>query len=299
MKKDYILGLSEEGFHRVVYEEWGKEGDTNIPLLCVHGLTRNSHDFDPLANFLQFRGLHIFCPDVVGRGDSDWLKNPLHYTYEQYLADMNSMIARTHAHQVDWIGTSMGGLIGLVMASLPKSPIRKLVLNDVGPQISLKGIIRLGKYAGKDPDFHSMEEAKSYFKNIYAGFGNLTEEQWQKLTENGVYEISPGKFVTKLDHGIKAWQAKSKLAWQMLLHPRKALEGTFFDIDMWHLWRNINCPVLVIHGENSDVLSNNTIEKMKEIHPNTDVLKIPDAGHAPLLINTDEHEFIYQWLMKV
>jgi len=296
MKKDYFLGLSDEGFHRVAYTEWGTSHPT--PIICVHGLTRNGRDFDSLGQYLANEGCHVYCPDIIGRGDSDWLKNPLHYTYEQYMADMNAMIARTHATQIDWIGTSMGGLIGMIIASLPQSPIRRLVLNDVGPQIPVKALSRLAKYAGKDPEFVSVEEAKAYFKIIYADFGQLSEEQWQHLTENSIREVAQGRFTTKIDHGIKRSPAKSKLAWKLLLSPHKALEGTFFDVDLWQIWRKVTCPVLVIHGEKSDLLLPSIIEKMHSLHPHMEILQVPDAGHAPALQSPAQQEVIYQWLRK-
>lgn len=298
MKKDYLLGLSEEGFHRIAYTEWGTPSPTNPPILCVHGLTRNGRDFDSLAEYLARYGNHVFCPDIVGRGDSDWMKNPLHYTYEQYIADMNAMIARTQAKQIDWIGTSMGGLIGMISASLPHSPIRRLVMNDVGPQIPVKAVARLSRYAGKDPDFTSIDDAKRYFQIIYADFGKMTDAQWQNFTENSVREISPGVFTTKIDHGIKRNPAKSKIAWNLLLNPHKMLEGTFFDVDLWQFWRKVTCPVLVIHGKNSDLLLPDIIQKMHDTHPNLEVLEVPDAGHAPALMDPVHQEVICQWLAK-
>lgn len=298
MKKDYLLGLSEEGFHRIAYTEWGAPDNTQPPVLCAHGLTRNGRDFDSLAEYLTQYGRHVYCPDIVGRGDSDWLKDPMHYTYEQYIADMNALIARTQATQIDWVGTSMGGLIGMIMASLPNSPIRRLVMNDVGAQIPVKAVARLSKYAGKDPEFSSIEEAKRYFQNIYADFGKLTDAQWQHFTEHSVYEITPGKFGTKLDQGIKQSPAKSKLAWKLLLNPHKALEGTFFDVDLWDFWRKVTCPVLVIHGTNSDLLLPEIIEKMRGLHANMEVLEVPDTGHAPALMDVAQQEVIQRWLSK-
>lgn len=298
MNKDYFWGLSEEGFHRVAFTEWGKAKNSHIPIICVHGLTRNGRDFDPLAQFLSERGKHVFCPDIVGRGDSDTLKIPLHYTYEQYIADMNGMIARTGATMIDWIGTSMGGLIGMMLAAQTNSPIRRLILNDVGPQIPVRALQRLARYVGRDPVFTSLDEATQYFKTTYSEIGQLTESQWRKITENSVREISPGQFVSKTDKGVLLSQAKSKIAWRAFMHPHKALEGTLFDIDLWHIWRKITCPVLVIHGKQSDLLLPEIISKMREIHGDTDLLEIPDAGHAPALFATAEHEFIYDWLAR-
>lgn len=296
MKQDHFLGLSEEGFHRVAYLEWGQPTNSETSLICVHSLTRNSHDFDPLAEYLADRGHHVFCPDIVGRGDSGWLKNPLHYTYEQYLADMNTLIARTQAKQIDWMGTSMGGLIGILLASQPHSPIRRLILNDIGPQIPVKGLARLARYAGRDPDFASVEEAKRYFKTIYAECGTLSDENWQHITENSIRAVAPNKYISKIDHGIKVTPAKSKIAWQSLLHPHKAFEGTVFDVDLWSFWRKVSCPVLVLHGTQSDILTKPIIEKMKQSHPAVEVIDIPDTGHAPALFDAVHHEMIDKWL---
>lgn len=296
MKYNRLLGISEEGFHGIAYTEWGEANLNAIPTICVHGLTRNGRDFDALAAYLSKRGRQVFCPDIVGRGESDWLKNPLHYTFEQYIADMNALIARTGATQVDWVGTSMGGLIGMIMAAMPRSPIRRLVLNDVGPQIPVKGMARLARYAGKDPDFSSMEEAKRYFKQIYADFGNLDETQWQQIAEHSVREVAPGKFVSKVDHGVKRSPAKSQLAWKLLLNPHKMLEGSLFDIDLWQIWRKVSCPVLVLHGSHSDILLPSIIKKMQEIHPEVNVIEVPDAGHAPALQRPEQWDAIYQWL---
>lgn len=298
MKKDYFLGLSEEGFHRVAYREWGESSpNSSVPVICVHGLTRNGSDFDSLAAFMSAQGSHLYCPDIVGRGDSDWLKNPTLYSYEQYLSDMNALIALAQAKQIDWIGTSMGGLIGMIMASLPNSPIRRLVLNDVGPQISVKGLSRLAKYAGQDPaSFHSLEEAKKHYQSIYADFGPLTDSDWQHLTENSVKEVSPGQYVSKMDQNVITTPAKSKLAWKLLLSPIKALEGTFFDIDLWAFWQKVTCPVLVIHGKHSDLLLPETIEKMRQTHTNIQVYEVDNAGHAPALRERSQQEVIYRWL---
>jgi pimeloyl-ACP methyl ester carboxylesterase len=297
MKIDYYLGLSEEGFHKISFTEWGSPAQHEIPVICTHGLTRNGRDFDALAAYLETHSQrHVYCPDIVGRGDSDWLKDSSHYTYEQYIADLNVLIALTRAKQIDWIGTSMGGILGMLLASMPGSPIRRLVLNDVGAQIPVKALSRLSKYAGQDPEFSSLEEAERYFKVIYADFGQLSEEKWQQLTKNSVREMTPGKFVTKIDNKIKSSPAKSKIAWQLLLNPRKALEGTVFDIDLWHIWRKITCPVLLIHGSHSDLLLMDIIKKMRSIHPGTELLEVSDAGHAPALLDPAQMEVIDKWL---
>ncbi|MDI9818383.1 MULTISPECIES: alpha/beta fold hydrolase [unclassified Legionella] len=296
MKQDYFLGASPEGFHKVVYSEWGKSNGQQSAVICVHGLTRNRHDFDPLASFLSLKDYHVFCPDIVGRGDSGWLKNANLYNYRQYIIDMNNLIARTGAKQIDWIGTSMGGLMGIILAALPNSPVRSLVLNDISPQIPVEAIRRLGEYVGKYPEFSSEQEAKQYFQSIYTSFGPLSEEQWEHITKNSIQTSASGSFMVKIDPKIKETKTKSQILRELFSHPRRALEGILFDIDLWHLWQAVKCPVLVIHGKNSDILLPEHIEKMQKTHPNVNVIEIENAGHAPALFAQTEHEKISTWL---
>ncbi len=296
MNQNYLLGLSEEGFHRVAYTEWGIAKENETPIICVHGLTRNGRDFDALASQLSEQGYHLYCPDIVGRGNSDWLKNPLHYTYEQYLADMTALIALTRAKQIDWIGTSMGGVIGMVLASLPNTPIRRLVLNDIGPLIPLKGLSRLAKYTGLDPVFNTMEEAKQYYKTIYSTFGPLTDAQWEQLVGSSIKPDGKGHFVSKLDPGVKTSQAKSQLAWKLLFNQQKTLQGLFFDIDLWEIWNKINCPVLVIRGQQSDILLPETVAKMQQSKSNVEIVEIAETGHAPVLQAIEQINIISKWL---
>lgn len=295
MIKNSMLAISKEGFHHIAYTEWGYPTDESA-VICVHGLTRNGRDFDALASYLSKKNYHVFCPDVVGRGESSWFKDPHHYNNEQYILDMTSFIARTNATFIDWIGTSMGGLIGMMIAALPDNPIRRLIMNDVGPQVPVHALWRLAKYAGKDPDFRSKAEAKEYFKQIYADFGNLSEKQWSEFTENSLIEMSPDHFVVNLDPAIKDARSHGQLFKEFFTHPHKALEGIWFDVDLWSFWQKITCPVLVIHGRRSDLLLPEHIRKMQRLHPETDVLEIEDAGHAPALLNLAEHKYIADWL---
>lgn len=298
MKHNYYLAHSEEGFHKIAYTESGVWAPSSPSVICVHGLTRNSRDFDDLANFLAIRGRYVLCPDVAGRGDSDWFKAPCHYNFKQYVADMVSLIARTNSNQIDWIGTSMGGIIGMMIAAQANNPIRKLVINDIGPQIPITGLRRLGQYAGKDPVFHNLEEAKLYMKKNYSDFGDLSEEQWDHFTQHSVYLTATETYHLKVDPGIK--HAKSTTQWlnEFIRHPIKALEGVLYDIDLWELWNKINCPVLVIHGKRSDLLTNEIIKKMRESGPNIELIEIDNAGHAPALLEPKNHELITNWLSK-
>lgn len=299
MRKHSFLGISNEGFHNVAYTEWGSS-DHGLPaIICVHGYTRNAHDFDALAYSLSTKGRHVFCPDVVGRGNSSWFKNSVFYNFTQYQADMTALIARTRSQQIDWIGTSMGGLIGMMMAALSHTPIQRLILNDVGPQIPIYGLRRLAKYAGKEPEFKSLDEAKNFYKINFSEFGTLSEKQWDNFTNNSVKQIAPGRFIAKVDPGIKNPKSTLQIVSDFFHHPQKALEGILYDIDLWSIWQNVKCPVLVIHGARSDLLTPEIIQRMKRSHKKMDVYEIKDAGHAPALLDIEQHEAIEYWLDNV
>lgn len=291
-----FLGLSSEGFHNLAYIEWGRHHPERPAVICLHGLLRNSHDFDALARYLDHHGRHVFCPDLPGRGNSDWFHSPSHYTHEQYIADMTSLIARTNTSQIDWIGTSLGGIIGMMLAALPNTPIHRLVLNDIGPQIPLHGLRRLGKYMNDHPEFSSKEEAMDYYKTIYSDFGDLTPAEWEELTTHSIKPLANGKFIAKGDPNLMHHKTKIPFLWELMSHPHKALQGIMYDIDLWSIWQKITCPVLIIHGKHSDLLLEEHIVRMQKSHPMTEVMEIEDAGHAPALLRTIEHEKIAAWL---
>lgn len=296
MKQNFILCASEEGFHRVAYTEWGEENQSSEAVICVHGLTRNSRDFDALASYLSFHQSHVFCPDIVGRGDSDWLKDDQHYNFKRYVEDMNVMIGRTGAEHINWIGTSMGGLIGIMLAALPNSPIRRLILNDVGPQVPVHALWQMAKYVGRDPEFPDKKAAKTHYKKIYAEFGNLSESQWDYFTSHSIIQLDNGKYMSKFDPGIHDFRFTWQSFKEVFYSPHKAFEGVFFDVDLWKLWRNIRCPVYLIRGKRSTVLLPEHIKKMRLTHPGLEVLEIEDAGHAPALLGVPEQERIRTWL---
>jgi pimeloyl-ACP methyl ester carboxylesterase len=181
------LSLSSRGFHRVAYTQFG-ESDNPRVLICVHGLTRNGHDFDTLAAALagEYR---VVCPDIVGRGASDWLANKHDYGYPQYLNDMVALMAHLNADSVHWVGTSMGGIIGMLLAAEGGSPITRMVMNDVGPLIPRAALERIVAYVGDDRHFSSMEGLDDYLREIYAPFGPLTDAQWQGLVRSSAREL--------------------------------------------------------------------------------------------------------------
>src|SRR6266550_3701947 len=196
-RRGAILGLSLTGFHEVAYVDWGP-ADAGVPVLCVHGLSRQGRDFDYLAAELAGTGRRVICPDLVGRGRSGRLRNPNEYALPQYCADMNALVARLGAEQVDFVGTSLGGLIGMVLAGMPGNSIRRLVVNDIGPFLPWKGLERIGTYlSAMPPDFRDLGEAETYFRKVLAPFGDLTDEGWMHITRHSVeWHASRERYVT-------------------------------------------------------------------------------------------------------
>ncbi|MDH3596146.1 MAG: alpha/beta hydrolase [Rhodospirillales bacterium] len=273
------LGLSKGGFHRLAYTEWGRP-QAGHAALCVHGLTRNGRDFDVLAGALAEQGLKVACPDVVGRGRSDRLSDPAGYGYPQYLADMNALIARLDVPWLDWIGTSMGGLIGMMMAAQPNTPLRRLVVNDVGPFIPVAALRRIGDYVGRDPRFAGLDAAEAYFREVHAPFGALTDPQWRRLTEHSVVPDGAG-YRLAYDPAIAAPFQDEELK----------------DVDLWPVWEAIEIPVLVLRGADSDLLLSETAAEMAARAPRAEVVEIPGCGHAPALMDERQIALVRDWLL--
>ncbi|RJF84905.1 alpha/beta hydrolase [Azospirillum cavernae] len=278
MSERSFLGLSAAGFHRVAYTQWGR--DDAPAVLCVHGLTRNGRDFDPLALALADRR-RVACPDVVGRGKSAWLPVPALYGYPQYCADMAALIARMGVDQVDWVGTSMGGLIGMTLAAQPNNPIRRLVINDVGPLISKVGLQRIADYVGKDPVFEDVAAVEAYLRFTLMGFGRLTDGQWRHLAEHSARQRPDGLLGLAYDPGIAdAFKAQ----------PMQ-------DVDLWALWDRVTCPVLVLRGAESDLLTAETAEEMTRRGPGARIIEIPHTGHAPALMSEEQIAVVRSFLL--
>lgn len=273
--------LNPDGFHNLNYYTWSKPKKKCETLMCVHGLTRNGRDFDYFARGV-IDDYQVVCPDVVGRGESDWLINAQAYNYDQYTKDIVTLIGRIGVDTLKWVGTSMGGVIGMMLASLPNSPIKKLVLNDIGPYIAAKQSERVQSYVGVLPQFPNLKQARSYIERIYSTFGNLTDDQWQHLTEHSFYKNPEGMYKRKYDPGI-ALGLKDR---------------TVSDINLWPNWANIRCPVMLIWGENSDYVSSEMVDKMRKIKPDTEVVFMPGVGHAPALMDAPTINKIKDFLDK-
>ncbi len=277
MKKQMVKWLDDSGFHRLAYYEWGEPTNSNIAI-CAHGLTRNGRDFDYLARSLQ-KDYRVICPDFPGRGQSDWLDIKNNYDYPYYLQAFTALIAQLNCKKIVWIGTSMGGLTGMLMASLPNTPICKLVLNDIGPEIPATALAAIGEYVGKQPEFETLDALKQYLKVIHSGFGKLTEEQWQHLAEHSHRVLENGRITLGYDPDIA--------------EPFKKLTGE--EINLWPVWSAIHCPILVLRGTESPLLTEPTAKRMAERSQVT-LIEFPETGHAPALMSEEQIAVIQNWL---
>ena len=302
MQQKNYLGINPTGFHRLAYVEWGEQHPDKT-IICVHGLTRNSRDFDYLAKVMS-QDYRLVCPDIVGRGKSSWLPHGQGYGFPQYCSDMTALLARLDVMQVDWIGTSMGGLIGMILAAQANSPIRRLVMNDVGPMVPQAGTQRIMNYVSQRVTFSDLTEAENYFRKIFAPFGQLTDEQWQHVTHYSTYEGENGRYELAYDQNVlygltgatAIWQGATrmaKMAWHNITHDRfQAIPLT----EMWPYWEQVKCPVLLLRGETSDILLPETVDRMRETHKTLEGVEIKGVGHATDLMDPDQIAIIHDWL---
>jgi len=277
MRQKAFQGLSPAGFHNVAYTEWG-DPTASRTIICCHGLTRNGRDFDALAARLA-KHARVICPDIVGRGRSDWLSDPAHYAYPQYCADMNALIARLDVAELDWVGTSMGGLIGMTLAAQAATPIRRLVVNDVGPFVPKAALLRISDYVGLDNRFSSLAAVETHLRKVLAPFGPLTDAQWQHLVTHGHRQRADGTFGLAYDPAIAV---NVKMAVQ--------------DWDLWPVWDRINVPALLLRGAESDLLLPDTAEEMTRRGPRARLVTWSGMGHAPALMAPDQIGLIEEWL---
>jgi pimeloyl-ACP methyl ester carboxylesterase len=279
----HVQCLDARGLHRMAYWAWGAADNPRV-LVCVHGLSRQGRDFDTLARDLQDR-YRVVCPDVVGRGRSDWLADPMGYAIPHYVADMVTLLARLDAEQVDWVGTSMGGLIGLGLAGLPGSPVRRLVLNDVGPTIEWAALQRIGTYLGQPVHWHTLDEAADALRAISLGFGPHTREQWLALTRPQLVADGDG-FKPHYDPAI-AVPFRG-------LTPEMAAAG---ETMLWQSYDRLACPTLLLRGADSDLLSHATATAMTQRGPRARLVEFAGVGHAPTLVAADQRAAVREFLL--
>ena len=279
----HVQCATPAGLHRMAYREWG-DPDNDRVLVCVHGLTRIGNDFDALAQAM-LPHYRVVCPDVAGRGRSDRLRDPMLYQIPTYVSDMITLLARLDATTVHWFGTSMGGLIGMALASLPGSTIARMVLNDVGPVVSAAAVARIGDYLGRPVRFKSLDEADGYIRQISAPFGTHSDAEWRFLTE-GVARADSDGYVLHYDPAISI--------------PFKAAVAAAPTTDalLWHLYDAITCPVLAVRGQHSDLLSAATHAEMATRGPRAELATIADVGHAPTFLHADQIAIAREFLLR-
>lgn len=263
--------------------EWTQALPDGRALVCVHGLTRNGRDFDKLATSLS-ESYRVLCPDMPGRGKSAWLADPSGYNYPAYLADAEHMFDSLRLSSVDWVGTSMGGILGMMIAASQPERIKRLVLNDVGVFIPRNGLLRIADYIGKDTEFASRSDAAAVLRERYAGFGITDEADWQQLIDASL-EDAPGGGV--------------RLAYDPAIASAFADREKIQDVDLWALWEKITCPVLILRGAHSDILLHETANRMQRQAPaRVTYVELPEAGHAPSLMREEEIALVRRWLLS-
>ena len=277
----HAKGLNPGGFHRLCYSEF--PGDPRRTVICVHGLSRNGRDFDWLAQVLASQGCRVICPDMIGRGRSEWVPNPEWYNYGQYMADLTVILGQLGGiEQVDWIGTSMGGLLGMMMAAMPHSPVKRLIINDVGPFIPAEALQHIKQYVSINPYYSDWDGFFSAFKKRMQPFGLQTEAEWNHLAQVSYEQDEKGRYRMNYDPRIISGLAN---------------EGAPGDLDLWHVWQQVTQPVLILRGADSNVLSPETASRMME-GKKASLVTFPNVGHAPALMSSDQIKVIKNWLSE-
>ncbi|HEY4372287.1 MAG TPA: alpha/beta hydrolase [Burkholderiales bacterium] len=276
-----VLCSSPAGLHRMAYTEWGDAANPRV-LVCLHGLTRTGRDFDDLARALAGH-YRVVCPDIVGRGKSDWLADPKYYVPPQYVSDMLPLIARLDVPEVHWLGTSLGGIVGMALAALPKTPITRLVLNDVGPLLKAAALKRIAEYVGKAPRFENFEEAQRYVRLVSASFALKTDAQWRTLTETSVKADGSG-LVMHYDPAISV--------------PFEQSNSGDADVPLWSYYDAIRCPTLAVRGAQSDLLDPATFAEMARRGPKAQTVEIAEVGHAPMFMDADQIAVVRDFLLQ-
>lgn len=310
---EYVVCTSPTGLHRMAYWEWGDPSNPKV-LLCVHGLTRTGRDFDELAKALS-PYYRVVCPDIVGRGQSDWLLDPNQYLVPQYVADIFTLIARLKPTSLDWVGTSMGGLIGLgVVGALanvqPSSrnrinpvqdfdskwyvPFRRMVLNDIGPVISSEGLARIGTYVDEELTYGSFDQAVEQAKIRWSDFGFHTQKEWAELARH-VFVQKGNQWVLAYDLQIAAPFKKQFLDQT----PEQIKIGASqAEQILWQAFESLPNETLILRGQRSDLLSSETAKQMLSRNQQATLYEVPNVGHAPTLIHKDQIQVVEQFLLK-
>lgn len=268
----------------LAYLEWGDANNPKVAV-CSHGLSRNARDFDFLAQALLAKGFRVICPDMAGRGKSDWLSEKSDYTYSLYISDSLALLDTLKLSDVAWIGTSMGGIIGMMIAATQKQRISQLVLNDIGAVVSAAGLKRILGYVGVGSAFNTAEEAMAHLKSVMAPFHIMSEAHWQHMFAISYVPLPGGQYSPAYDPGIN----------QPFRDAISKPEG-IADVDLTAIWNEIACPALLLRGEKSDILPKSVAEAMCGGSKPVKLVEIKDTGHAPPLLEESQIRIIVDWL---
>ena len=268
----------------VAYYEFGNRDNPN-KIICLHGLSRNGLDFESLAGDLA-NYYHVICPDMAGRGKSDWLTHKMDYNYSTYISDIEELSAALSLVQVDWIGTSMGGIVGMMLAAQKPAFIKRLVLNDCGAIVSAQGLKRIAGYLGRETIFPDKDGAMDYIKTTYACFGLSLEEHWRQLFQSSFIPLKDGRYALAYDPEISA-------PFHQVNDQQERV-----DIDLSAAWNQVKCPTLILRGEASDLLSHATAVSMSENKPQTTLVEFSGIGHAPALLDRSQITTVTDWLKQ-
>jgi pimeloyl-ACP methyl ester carboxylesterase len=272
-------GLGVSGFHELHALDWGSRSSRRV-IVCAHGYSGNARDFDYLARELAGGGARVICPDVAGRGESAWLTAPMEYHFGTFMADFRSLLTHLGVQEVEWVGTSMGGLLGMMIASQPGNPIKRLVMNDIGAYVPLDALQHIGRNLHAPEGFASMDEVEAHMRHTHREWGPLTDEQWKHFAIHGARKTGTG-FRLHFDPQI------ARLAQPLPFSP-----GLFF----WDSWYRVHCPVMLLRGEHSEVFPASVASTMIDVKPQAELVEIPDAGHAPALMSAAEIAIVREFL---
>ena len=284
----------------MAYWRWGNAQAQRV-LVCAHGLTRQGRDFDRLAQALvaqSTEALQVICPDVAGRGQSEWLNNPALYQIPQYAADMLAMLGQVQAQlgslpmqSLDWVGTSMGGLIGLVLSGQPglplPAPIRRLVLNDVGPAITWSSVQRMQSYVGQYGQYRDLDEAAAQLWTLSQGFGPVLPEVWREMSSHMTRPGTQGGLTLHYDPAIGVPLRA--------MTPDMAAAG---EATLWALYDQVQAQTLLIRGQDSDLLTPETALEMTQRGPHARLETWPGFGHAPTLTGEEQIRALASFLLS-
>jgi pimeloyl-ACP methyl ester carboxylesterase len=264
------------GFQRLAWTEWGPPD--GVPVICVHGVTRSGRDFDALAQGLAGRGHRVLCPDLPGRGASDWLRDPMLYTPVSYVVALAHLLARLDG-PVDWVGTSLGGICGMMVAAGEGTPLRRLVLNDVGARVPASAAERIAAYMTQRFTFQDMAALEAHLRLVHAPFGPLTDPQWQQLAEHSARALPDGRLAMHYDPDISV--------------PIEAAPNGPVDLSM--IWSRVTVPTLLLRGALSDILDEETAAGMA-MRPGVQLVTLPGIGHAPALLDEGQIGLVAEFL---